>query len=387
MSDDRSSSPNGPPERLAFPSLPLATNDKEIAPTALRPFATLGASERWLQDILCWAYGQPELHAARYCYELGRRLRQGGRYRAAWPALEAALAICQRQKPPASALTDSVLAALGALLDDVVERPASIAYLRRALVIWRAVRGPAHPEVGEILNNLGYWCRRNGRLEEARDCYEEALTIWREAHGPDHADVAAVLNNLGALARAAGQPGQARQHYKQALAISHTAHGPTHPTTGSILANLGAACCDDGAEENAARYLQQALAILETAAGAPLELAAACNNLGHLSLGRGERGQAHRYFKRALVLYEETGGGTPLEIASVLHNLGTLYCATGSFDAAVNVLGRACELRCRRLGPQHPAVAATSRMLHEALAISGRRRCPSPLDVGRATLN
>lgn len=384
MSDDHSLSS----ERPAFPRLSLATAAEEIAPTALRPFATLGASERWLQEILCWAYRQPDLHAARYCYELGRRLRQGGRYRAAWPALEAALAICQRQKLPASALSNRALATLGALLDDIVERPASIAYLRRALVIWRAVRGPAHPEVGEILNNLGYWCRRNGRLKEARDCYEEALTIWREAHGPDHAHVAAVLNNLGALARAAGQPRQARQHYKQALAVSHTVHGPTHPTTGSILANLGAACCDDGDEENAARYLQQALSILETAgAGAPLELAAACNNMAHLLLGRGERGQAHRYFKRALVLYEETDGGTPLEIASVLHNLGALYCATGSFDAAVNVLGRAYELRCRRLGPQHPAVAATFRILHEALAISGRRRFPSLLDVAGAMLN
>jgi len=375
------------PEHLTFPTLPLATTAEEIAHDALLPFATLCPSERWLQEILAWAQSQPNLHSARYCYELGRRLLQDRRFRPAWPALESALTICQRQEPPATSLSGEVLAALGELLDDIVEKPGAAAYLGRALVVWRGVCGPKHPEVGEILNNLGYWYRRSGRLSEARDCYEEALAIWRQRLGSEHVHVAAALNNLATVAREAGELEKARHSYRQALAINRAVRGPTHATTGVILANLGAACREDGEEENAEQILRRAVSILETASTeAPLELAAACNNMGHLLLGRGEHGEARRFLKRALMLYEETGAKTPLEVASVLHNLGTLYCATGNLDSAVSALSQARELRCRRLGAQHPRVRATSRILNEALAISGQRFA-HPLNVTKARLN
>ena len=387
MNDDNSR----PPERPAFPEPLPVTTTEGIAAHALTPFATLGPSERWLHDILSWAYGQPDLHAAHYCYELGRCLRQSGRHRAAWPALEVALAIYCRQEgqePLASSLSEIVLAALGELLDDIVEKPEAVAYLRRALVVWRAVHGLTHPEIGEILNNLGYWCRRSGRLGRARDCYRQALAIWQKTLGPEHASIAAVLNNLAVVAREAGRPAEACRNYRQALTISQAIYGPTHPTTGSILANLGAACRDDGDEENAERFLTRALAILETtSAGLPLELAVAYNNMGHLLLGRGEYGRAHRFFRRALSLYEKASVERPLEVASVLHNLGTLYCATGSLDAAMSVLARAYKLRCRRLGPQHPGVVAISRILHEALTSSRQHRFPSSLDLSEARLN
>lgn len=234
-----------------FPRLCLAVSDDEIAADVLLPFATLGCSERWLYDILAWfqigarVRNQNRDQAAGYCYELGRQLARDRRYRAAWPALEMALALDDRQ--PQSAVVEGALATLETLLDEIVLLPGATKYLERALLLWCAVRHPTHPQIGEILNNLGYLHKQEGRLQDARDCYERALTIWTEAFGARHAYVAAVLNNLGALARKTGQTMEARRRYKQALAISRAVNGAHHPLTEDILASLGAVCPDDHA--------------------------------------------------------------------------------------------------------------------------------------------
>ena len=218
MNDDNSLTP----ERPTFSELRLVMTTEEVAPQALTPFATLGPSERWLHDILTWAYSQPDLHAARYCYELGRCLRQGSRHRAAWPALEVALAICCRQKgqkPLASSLSEMVLAALGELLDDIVEKPEAVAYLRRALVVWRALYGPTHPEIGEILNNLG----------KAHRFLKRSLLLYESKDVKSPLEVASVLHNLGTLYCATGSLNAATNALGRAYELRCHRLGPHHP--------------------------------------------------------------------------------------------------------------------------------------------------------------
>lgn len=368
---------------LQFIPLRLKTETGQASQQALLPFATLSTNERWLYDILCWAQGQPDLHAARYCVELGRQLTHGRRYRAAWPALETALLICCRQATSGlSALAEETLSALSSLLDNIVDQPGASKYLERALVLWRYVRGPAHPETGELLNNLGYLRKQEARLDEARNCYEQALAIWQETLSPEHPSLAAVHNNLGAIARQAGRAQEARQHYEKATAISRAVHGQDHPATGTVLANLAAACHDAGDDDSATRYLEQSLPVLEKAGkSARRELAAAYNNMGHLLQSRKQYAQARHYLRYALALYKQLPGTSPLELASVLSNLGSLYRFTGEFNAALQTLGCAYLLHCRTLGPQHPHAQATSDALQQLVSATGAEPSPSFSDL------
>lgn len=363
--------PFSSPDRQ-FPSLTLRYGNEELDPDALLPFATLGADEGWLHDILSWACSQPDLSAARYCYSLGHELARARRHRAAWLALETTLTVCYQQTPPAPGLSDESLDALAELLDDIVDAPGAIQYFERALTLWRAVRGESDPQVAEILNNLGYLYKRASRLDQAQDCYEEALAIWQEVLDPQHPYMAAVLNNLGAVARAAGRPREARQHYEKALAISRVVRGNSNPATGALLGGLGAACQDEGDDGAAARYLTTALSILESAGqAATQDLAAASNNMGHLLLGRGEYDRARRLFLRALALYDKAGTPAPLEMACVLNNLGVLYHVAGKTQAALGPLSQSYALRYRLLGPQHPHTAETLHMLQQTYTLSG----------------
>lgn len=323
-----------------FLSLGLATTSKEIAPYDLLPFATFGAGERWLRDILYWARNQPSLHAAQYCYELGRQLTDSRRYRTAWPALETALTICRMQGPAAYATVDEVLLAMGDLLDGIVELPGAITYLRRALVIWRNLRGPCHHETAEILNNLGYVCKREGHLDAAQDCYQEALSIWQVTLGFQHPHIAVVLNNLGAAALEAGDPEEACRRYRRALAISRDANGMQHAVTGGILARLGVACRDAGNDTAACHYLRLAVSVLEG-----------------------------------------NDDSAPWELACVLNNLGVLHYASGEYDEAVRVLGRAYAYWCRALGIQHPRAIGNLHLIQHIVAASQQQDLPSHLNL------
>lgn len=226
-----------------FPRLQLVASDDDLAADDYLPFATLGCNERRLYDTLSRFQKRNQKGGGDECHELGRQLLQRGHYRAAWPALE--IALSRRSRRAELTLVDDTLAALELLLDDVVLLPGAVVYLERALLVWRAVRHPTHPQIGELFNNLGYRHKQEGRLQDAQMCYERALLIWKEQFGMRHAYIAAVLNNLGALARRTGHTVQARHRYRQALAISHTVYGRHHPLTASILDNLGALCRDD----------------------------------------------------------------------------------------------------------------------------------------------
>jgi len=351
----------------------LRAIEEELPPGALCPFATLGADERWLYDILSEAQTRADRLAADYCYEFGSKLVVGRRYRAAWAMLEIALEIYLGQPATDAEQVDRVLAALAKLLDSMVPAPDVVAYLERAWLIWCAVHGPEHTEVAEILNNLGCVRKRRAELDAARACYEQALAIWQEMLEPAHPYFATAYNNLGGVARAAGRPAEARRNYEKALALSRDAHGQQHPATATILTNLGAVCHDQDDDGAAGHYLKRALAILEnTGLPAPRELAGTYNNLGHLLLAQKRNRQARRYFERALALYEEAPETTPTEIACVLNNLAAVSNAMGDATAAVQALGRAYLIQRRWSGAEHPHTVAVSESLQQVLAASGQ---------------
>ena len=356
-----------------YTPLSLRVIEEELPPRALAPFATLGADERWLYDILSEAQARADRLAADYCYEFGSQLVNGRRYRAAWAMLETALEIYLQHRTPPTEQIDRVLAALAQLLEGMLPDPDTLAYLERARFIWGAVRGPEHPELAEILSNLGYVRKRRAELAAARDCYRQALAIWQATLEPDHPYLATAYNNLGTVAREAGQPTSAKRNYEKALTLSRAATEPQQATTATILTNLAAVCHGEGEDTVARRYLERALALLEGAASpATKALAGAHNSLGHLLLAQGRHRQARRHLERALMLYEETPETTATEVVCVSTNLAAAAQAGGDTAAALQALGRAYLIQRRLFGPHHPRTTASFDNLQQVLAGSDR---------------
>jgi len=113
-------------------------------------------------------------------------------------------------------------------------------------------------------NNLGICLYESGRLQEARDCFEQVL---RQAPNYDSARV-----NLANTLRILGDPQAACTQLRRVLS--------SQPTSAEVLNNLGAALQDKGDTEESCRVLQKALALAPESAQVRWNLA-----LSQLKLG------------------------------------------------------------------------------------------------------
>ncbi len=124
----------------------------------------------------------------------------------------------------------------------------------------------------------------------------------------------------------------------------------------SALANIN---YELGHSEEARELLNESLEVFrqvqaEDLVGMPIRI----NNLGVLSLNRGEDSAAEALFRRALELYEALGDETP-QVSSTLNNLATALLYRGAFDEAEAFYRRGLEIRQRNLGRDHPDVATS----------------------------
>ena len=80
----------------------------------------------------------------------------------------------------------NALVALGNLYDDYLNRvPEAEEFYKRAITISERTRGPNHPDVAVVLNNMSVMYRSVGRYREAEAAIKRAITIQEEARGRD----------------------------------------------------------------------------------------------------------------------------------------------------------------------------------------------------------
>lgn len=179
--------------------------------------------------------------------------------------------------------------------------------------------------------------------------------------GADHPHVAATLADLGASALAAGRTAEAEEVLSRALAISEKA-----------AARGGGGGGGGGTAAGAV----SAAASAETSSGI-LHSLAECARRG------GRRQEAEGLLKLALQIEErwsgEGGGGSPVgggggsavlssSAAVTLGKLGGLAVDDGRMEEAEGWYRRALALEERRLGEDHPRVAATVSLLGRCLS-------------------
>ncbi|HSB09400.1 MAG TPA: CHAT domain-containing tetratricopeptide repeat protein [Blastocatellia bacterium] len=309
---------------------------------------------------------------ARELYKQAMELYAAGRYDAALPLAERALAISGRLL--GADHPDVALTLNGAALIWVAKGDFSRAepLYQRALAIYLKLSnnaelpGKAAENVATTLNNLAELYRTKGDFARAEPLYLRALQIYVKMLGPEQTGAATVLNNLAELYRLKGDYSRAEPLFHRALAI-YTKADPESLDVAQTLNNLAAVYFYKGDYARAEPLYLRALAIKEKAIGShPRDVADTLNNLADLYRAKGDSLRAAQLLQRALSIYVRLGADHP-DVAAALNNLAGLYLLRGDYARAEPLYTRALEINVKAFGPEHSEVA---RSLNNLAAVS-----------------
>ncbi len=139
------------------------------------------------------------------------------------------------------------------------ETAVALDWYQKALTERTRVSGETHPNVAQILGNMGataYLLRDSARAETYM---QRSVDVDRRVLGPRHPDVGIGLNNLGRLRLEQRRFAEARALLDEAVSILRDAHALTHPDLTFPLSNLGLALAGLGDDVGAEPLLEMSL--------------------------------------------------------------------------------------------------------------------------------
>lgn len=269
--------------------------------------------------------GERDAEVADSQYSLAALLyRQGEDGRA--EALHRAALATRRALLPAddTRIADS-LAGLAAVLG---EEPEAERLLEEALAIRRRGSGPAHSQVGNILNQLGMIRHSQGRLDEAERLYREAVDVQRRALGDLHPLTASSLHNVAALLRKRGRLEESEALFRQVLSIKERLYEKDHPATADTWGYLGHVLRDRGDIPGAEAAYRRCLEINRARRGpAHRATLSALRNLGRLLAEADRPREAEPLLATALSGYVELYGPDHEKVREIERVLGACRAA------------------------------------------------------------
>lgn len=203
------------------------------------------------------------------------------------------------------------------------------------LLLWEA---KAHHVLGNLHSD-------QGRMDEARQCFERGLEIRRQLidqHGESNS-----LNSLGILHKSHGRLQEAEQFFNNSLSIRRTIGD--RRGEGAALANLGLLRKAVGKMDEAKTCLEQSLQIFREIGDRTGE-AIQLNNLGNLHSDQGRLGEARACYERSMAIRREIGDRHGEGVCLV--NLGSLYADLGILAEARDCYKRSIVI-CRELGDRY----------------------------------
>jgi len=218
---------------------------------------------------------------------------------------------------------------------------------------------PNEPEVeAEVRTTIGNtWCAL-GQYVDAERQLRSSLDLRIAALGPADPDVGRTLRDLGLVIYSAGNYAEAESLYRRALEIHLTAFGESHGDVAQTLQDLAAALRAQSKLNEAELLYRRALSIREKLLGPDsLEAAQTMNSLALLAQNREDYSAAEELFRRSLDIRRRRLGAVHPDVAGSLNNLGNLLRYSGKTEEAEAVLRRALEMRRKLFGDEHPSVA------------------------------
>jgi tetratricopeptide (TPR) repeat protein len=256
-----------------------------------------------------WAAGADNDWEARF--RDGETLDRAGRYAAAAPAFEAALAEAEHFPK-----TD-----------------------------WR---------LPVTLHNLGVVYRQLARYTDAERCYRGAIDIFERWQPERKAERASSLYGLGALYLITGQLARAEPLYRQSYEVRLEALGPKHPLLGVSLQGVARVAQERRRFREAGEDYRQAAAIIESAHGSESrEFADLAHDWGMLYRDEGRDAEARPLLARAAAIYQRSAPEHP-KLAVILRNLAELEAAAGNSEDAARLFEKSIGICGRSLPADHP---------------------------------
>jgi tetratricopeptide (TPR) repeat protein len=307
---------------------------------------------------------------------LGTLLDLEGRYADAEKTLREALNLRQALYGTKDADVARTLKDLAITITRGGNPGAAIPLMQRALAVQRELRGDEpHPDLAEVLNDMGFVFDENGDLDNAEKFYRESLAMYRRLLGDKHPYVATELENVAFTAQSKGDLASAEALLRQSLEIHHDLQGETHPEFGRALFNLASVQYDRGETREALANMRQALAIYRKAYPADHpEIAIVLNVMGFGLTMAGDYAQADRSLQEGLAMRRRLFNDKSPEIASSLMMLAVLRVAEGKYPEALELAQSARGIFTAALSADHWRTAIAESI--EGAALTGLGRYP-----------
>jgi tetratricopeptide (TPR) repeat protein len=159
---------------------------------------------------------------------------------------------------------------------------------------------PRYPLIGDVVNNLAYLAREQGKFDEAIIYVLRARAIFVSVIGKDHPHVAVTYVNEAVSRCGQGRLAEAVVASDEALKIRERSLGTQHPLYGQALAIRGRLFHLQGDHEKAEDYYQRALTVRRASLGdSGIEFAMSLYSLGSLRLDQGRHADADKYLDEA----------------------------------------------------------------------------------------
>ena len=247
-------------------------------------------------------------------------------------------------------------------------------------------------ELGRLLNQAGYFLKKQGRYGEAEPLYLKAIDIYQSRLGNDHPHTATGLNNLAGLYLSQGRYAEAEPLYLKALDIRRLQLGENHPDTATSLNNLAELYRSQGRYAEAEPLFIKALDIYQSRLGDDhADTAWSLNNLAGLYCSQGRYAEAEPLFIKALDIRRSHSGNDHPDTASSLNNLAELYRSQRRYAEAEPLYLQSLDIRRSQLGDTHPDTATSLNNLAGLYDSQGRYSKAEPLylkalDIRRSQL-
>jgi tetratricopeptide (TPR) repeat protein len=154
-----------------------------------------------------------------------------------------------------------VLNDMGVLLWQQGDGVGAEKFYRESLAMNRKLLGEKHPEIANGLENVAMTVQDKGDLAGAETLYLQSLDMRRELLGPEHPEVGRTLLNLASLQYDRGETRQALTNMREVLGIYRKAYPPDHPETARVLNVIGSWLTMGGEDVEADVYLEEGLAM------------------------------------------------------------------------------------------------------------------------------
>lgn len=292
---------------------------------------------------------------------------QAGRYAAALPLAEQAVAMTEQKHGAQSAETAGALQRLAAIFLQQGRYANAEPLYKRALAARETVQGADHNDVGTALYGLALLYVSQARYGEAEPLYKRALAIKERALGPDHTEVGSTLYGLAALYVYEGRYAEAEPLYLRTLDIKQKVLGLEHSEVAATMHNIAVMYVLQQRYADAEPLYKRVIVIKEKLLGPDHpEVGTALYGLAQLYAQQRRPVQAEPLYRRALAIKEKALGPEHTEVGTTLHGIAQLYVQQRRFAAAEPLQQRVLTIKRKALGPDHPDTATALSDLAEA---------------------